>query len=840
MWFVRVDAHSFGPFRDRHLEFSQGLNVIYGENASGKSSWHHALYLAFCGIRRASGLRKEEKELADRHRPWDDGTAWKVSTQFTRDSGQQIEITQNLLDKVDCRALDRDVGTDLSSSMIDDGSPSGAVLLGLDRRSFRATALVEQNEILSVIQHASSLQDQLQRAAASAGVDQTTAEALSRIDEFLSEQVGLDRANSTKPLRIAKNKLEEAKERAHRGHLVHEDYLAKTEELDKLQRRAADSEQRLNLVEAARARLEARRAREDVNRARELSDKYPARPSSIAGDAKVAQAVAAALDGWDKRPVPRVLEGETADQLRQQLVPIPSPQEGDQQPHASVVAAHLRYQQDALAVKLHASNQPPYVVDWASTDSKPRQIRAIQNLTSAFIIVMMVVGLGLLRSHPDVSLPLIGVGLVALGLLLISVIRRNRQADASLVRIEALQQNAAAWNERNQSLTLAMMQGGNLLRERLRERGLDADMGIEQLYERYSSDCLRRKDIAEAWTRRSELETKIAARAIAEQTLGDSQKRLVEAGAFLRNVAEQCGMKADTEEQLASQLLRWQLHYEEKVAAADRAQQEWGELEGLLKGRSLRELERLAAQKGAHADAVAGRLGGIAIPEAAYGENPDQEVERLRTESQSARRAAEQMQGKVDELSKNVQSVVDLDEQVSRLATELNRITDLERTLKRTQEFLEAAQVHVHRNVARILAAALRQSMPHITRGRYDDAMVDPETLAVKVRSGTGPWRDAMWLSRGTAEQIYLLLRLAMADYLTKASGDTCPLILDDATTQCDSVRTYALLELLHELSARRQIILFTQQSEVLAWAHKHLAGGRDKLHELDASIINA
>jgi uncharacterized protein YhaN len=97
-----------------------------------------------------------------------------------------------------------------------------------------------------------------------------------------------------------------------------------------------------------------------------------------------------------------------------------------------------------------------------------------------------------------------------------------------------------------------------------------------------------------------------------------------------------------------------------------------------------------------------------------------------------------------------------------------------------------------------------------------------------------------MLLSRGTAEQIYLLLRLAMADYLTKASGDTCPLILDDVSTQFDSVRTIALLELLHNFSKQRQVILFTQQSEVREWAKKHLGGEADRLHELDASTINA
>jgi DNA repair protein SbcC/Rad50 len=100
--------------------------------------------------------------------------------------------------------------------------------------------------------------------------------------------------------------------------------------------------------------------------------------------------------------------------------------------------------------------------------------------------------------------------------------------------------------------------------------------------------------------------------------------------------------------------------------------------------------------------------------------------------------------------------------------------------------------------------------------------MVDPTTLALQVCGTSRRWRRADQLSYGTAEQIYLLLRIALADHLTR-NHDTCPLILDDATVHADAVRTDGILTLLLNIAAERQVILFTREEQVAAWAKTRL-----------------
>jgi uncharacterized protein YhaN len=114
---------------------------------------------------------------------------------------------------------------------------------------------------------------------------------------------------------------------------------------------------------------------------------------------------------------------------------------------------------------------------------------------------------------------------------------------------------------------------------------------------------------------------------------------------------------------------------------------------------------------------------------------------------------------------------------------------------------------------------------------------VDPESLDVEVRGASFGWHSAALLSHGTGEQVYLLLRVALATHLTRA-GEVCPLVLDDVTTQSDRQRSLAILALLHEVSRERQVILFTQEDDVLAWAEENLRDPSDCLVRLDPHLV--
>jgi uncharacterized protein YhaN len=75
---------------------------------------------------------------------------------------------------------------------------------------------------------------------------------------------------------------------------------------------------------------------------------------------------------------------------------------------------------------------------------------------------------------------------------------------------------------------------------------------------------------------------------------------------------------------------------------------------------------------------------------------------------------------------------------------------------------------------------------------------------------------------------------MALVAHLTKP-GETSPLLFDDVTVQTDSARTVAILDLLHEISRERQVIVFSQEEDVSRWSETSLNPERDSLVRLDA-----
>jgi hypothetical protein len=181
------------------------------------------------------------------------------------------------------------------------------------------------------------------------------------------------------------------------------------------------------------------------------------------------------------------------------------------------------------------------------------------------------------------------------------------------------------------------------------------------------------------------------------------------------------------------------------------------------------------------------------------------------------------------ERGRGLPSPAEAEECVAAARRELARVQELDETLSLTIGFLGRAQERVHREMAPELSCLLQTWLPRLTDGRYVDARIDPATLAIQVCAADREFRRAELLSHGTAEQIYLLLRVALATRLT-AGHDSCPLLLDDVTVHADLRRTQQLLDLLHELSAERQIVLFAQQADVCEWARDRLTGPRDRL----------
>jgi uncharacterized protein YhaN len=428
------------------------------------------------------------------------------------------------------------------------------------------------------------------------------------------------------------------------------------------------------------------------------------------------------------------------------------------------------------------------------------------------------------------------------------------------------------WEARAAELQHALDSVAAVLMAALDTRGAAPEAEPELRAARYEQDCVDRAAQQVQAGQRDALDRELAARLAAEQVLADQESTRRLADDALRAAAAERGLPdaaTASPDALAQALTAWQDERSIALRQVDQEQQHWAELQALLQGRTLQQLESsiealrarhvLAAQAVEAAEATLTTalrarddrlmaLGPDVLPGAGPVDLVSQVSEALveardrlnqaRQASSHADRRAADTEGELRERARRVPSVAGAEETLLDAETTLARVTELEETLRVTRSFLEAAQQRVHRDIAPVLATTLTQWLPEITAGRYVDARVDPESLEVRVAGPGRNWRLADHLSHGTAEQVYLLLRVALAHHLVQA-GTTSPLLLDDVTVQADSKRTLQILEWLHELSRDQQVVLFAQQSLVADWARQNLTDPQDAVVELSPVAVD-
>ena len=774
MWIERVVARAFGPFQNEVLELVPGMNVIYGPNEAGKTSWHAATRMALTGVRRGRGSStREAAEVEDRHRPWDSPDAWQVEARLHLADGRTIDISQDLAGKVACRAVDATLGQDVSAEITPiDGTPDAAMWLGLDRDAFAVTMSVNQSQILAVAADPGGLQEHMQRAAASAATDATAAAAIERLVAFRRDAVGATTTVAKGPLRSAMRAVTEADDAAAEAHRRHSAYLDRTAraEVAAVAETAARRTLALAQLTASRERATALAAR--LARAEILAAAHPAEPPALAALDEQASAVAGALSAWRQRPV----AGQRATR------PV-----GDIQAELAAVRT-------------------------STTDEVARAERELQQATAERDAIPPPPEPRAAAGAPTWLLPL-AAGLVVAGL---AAGVAGFVPVAVLVVVAGLAAGGWWWFARRPAPSVADPRAA--AREQADARVATATEALEVVRRSAEAESARLVALGH------ELDAATAANAMAAEAEGLA----AHAEQALRAAAGSVGLDASADPgQLVTGLETWQA---ERLAAIDRGQQairEYQELMGLLEGGSIDDLRASAAAAMAAADQL-GATGGSGTPA-----GPVLTEDEARRQLDAAQQQAAALAGELSVLEADLPDVAEAEEAATAARQRLDEVTALASVIDETLELLRGAQRGVHQDLAPVLKTTIDAWLPRLTEGAYVEAGVNPADLSIEVKeAATGQWRHARLLSEGTREQIYLLLRVAMATHLV-TTHEVAPLLLDEVTAQADESRRERLLEMLHELSAERQIVVFSHEPAVRDWARRTLRVERDRLVEL-------
>ena len=140
----------------------------------------------------------------------------------------------------------------------------------------------------------------------------------------------------------------------------------------------------------------------------------------------------------------------------------------------------------------------------------------------------------------------------------------------------------------------------------------------------------------------------------------------------------------------------------------------------------------------------------------------------------------------------------------------LDRRTEEHQALTLALEALRKAETQLQTRFSPELNRLAGEYLSRLTGQKYSSLTLNRSLEGEAARAGDVLPHSALYLSRGTVDQLYLAVRLAVC---ALCLPEKPPIILDDALTAFDDQRLVLALDLLQELALNQQILLFTCQN---------------------------
>ena len=163
-----------------------------------------------------------------------------------------------------------------------------------------------------------------------------------------------------------------------------------------------------------------------------------------------------------------------------------------------------------------------------------------------------------------------------------------------------------------------------------------------------------------------------------------------------------------------------------------------------------------------------------------------------------------QYQGRMETLG----DAEELERELKRVTERIGKLEDVYAAAQLGLETLNRAKLELQRRFEPRISKRAQELLGALTLGRYQRLTLGED---FRLNAGTGEedtLHEALWRSDGTVDQLYLALRLAVAEALTPDA----PLVLDDAFVRFDETRLEAAMSILREMAKTKQVILFSCQ----------------------------
>ena len=191
---------------------------------------------------------------------------------------------------------------------------------------------------------------------------------------------------------------------------------------------------------------------------------------------------------------------------------------------------------------------------------------------------------------------------------------------------------------------------------------------------------------------------------------------------------------------------------------------------------------------------------------------------RLLSDVQQEQRQLHQRLGQLQGRQEALGDAQSLREVLSKVNGRIAQLEKIYAAAAFAQQTLLDAKLELQRRFAPRISQRAQVLFGALTDGRYGRITLGEDFSLSAAAQGENTLYGTLWRSDGTVDQLYLALRLAVAEELTPDA----PLVLDDALVRFDDQRLARALEILKQTAENKQVILFTCQSREKDWMEEN------------------
>ena len=191
------------------------------------------------------------------------------------------------------------------------------------------------------------------------------------------------------------------------------------------------------------------------------------------------------------------------------------------------------------------------------------------------------------------------------------------------------------------------------------------------------------------------------------------------------------------------------------------------------------------------------------------------ELDNLENKINSSKLKLHTLQFDTESIIPKLEKLASDEERLEQLNEEENELLKYNEAIDLTKELLEKAYKKMKESVTPEFIKKLSENANKISGGKYKNIRIN-DTEGIIVEKEDGEYIEAQRLSVGTIDQLYISLRFAS---MNEVSKENMPIILDESFAYYDTNRLKNILNYLKEEFNDKQIIIFTctnREKEIL------------------------